>query len=144
MRNVVAAAASVVAVAIIVVSLAVSKPGPAASELTWESKILTASELASVGLTPEPLTAGAPAPRISASDAVRIAGELDARTDDPAEILRAMIAPDASSLPRSAYLVIFLGGPPIPGGPEGKLHPVNARGIVIDDQTGEYLRGFYL
>lgn len=114
-----------------------------AQVLPSKSALLTESEMVELGLRLSPIPASAKSPRVGVADAVRIAAERYGRVEAPAEVLHVMVPADDSSPVRSAYVVVYIGGPLIPGGPEGLLRATRLSGVVIDDQTGEFLTGFY-
>lgn len=126
------------------IAAAVTVAGASAPSLeATSSKLLTHYDQDQLGLhltaRPTDLTAA----RVSALSASKAAAAALGTGDTPAEVLHAMVAPDASSAERSVYVVIFSGGEPLPGGPEGNQpHATVSRGVVIDDSTGEVLRLF--
>lgn len=115
----------------------------AGGQVYLSSQVMTATQLDEVGLPLQAVPAGAASARVSGAEAALIAGELRGRADQPAEVIRIMVRQFEGSTPRSAYLVVYRGGPDLPGGPSGEVHRTALSGVVIDDQTGEYLRGFY-
>ena len=94
-------------------------------------------------LSLQPVPDDAPRARVALTTAVETAAARDHRTDAPDEVIRALVSPDESGSPRGAYVVIYRGGPMLPGGPEGRLHASTLSVIVIDDQTGDFMRGYY-
>jgi hypothetical protein len=111
------------------------------------SVLLSASDQAALGFQIHALPATAKAAQVSENDAVEksaaFLGDDPAQVTKPDEVLHVMAAADASSPERSVFVVIWQGGDPVPGGPEGNgLHKVAYRGVVVDDQTGEVLRSF--
>jgi hypothetical protein len=140
MRKLIGLTLGVVMLGLVAVALISALP----AGLPSQSQLLSATELASVGISLEPVPREAHAAVVSEASAIEIAQSLDGRTDTPAEVIRAMIPGIGTGLARSSYLVIFKGGPDIPGGPNGDMHPVRFRGVVVDDQSGAYIRGFYL
>ncbi len=142
MRKLIRASAGGLAV-LFTVAVVATMTGASAPDPT----LLDLADQADLGLPLEAIPANAPPARITAAVAIAIASKEFATDEDPARTLRALVPPDASTPSRSAYVVVYAGGPALPGGPVelgGKRHPTRYRGIVIDDQTGEVLRIFYV
>ncbi len=111
--------------------------------LTADNSILSAADQDQLGFHVQPLPAISKAAAVSSSVAIERAAPFFGATEQPTEVLHVLAAPDAALAERGVYVVIWKGGEPIPGGPEGnKPHSIDYRGVVIDDQTGEILRAF--
>lgn len=131
-----------VLLAVTVVSIGLMSGTGSLPPIGAHSTLLSDQELSELGLRFDPIPASAASAVITADAAVDVArlhlGDLGA----PSEILHAMVRPDSESAPRSAYIVIYQGGDAIPVGLVGTRKP-QVSGVVVDDQTGAFLTGFY-
>jgi hypothetical protein len=113
--------------------------------LSEQRPLLTDQDAAQLGLEIRPLPGGL-AGSLTALDtdtAIQHAKASLHTTEAPVEVHHVLTRQFSDSPEVTAFIVVFAGGDPIPGGPVGsKLHPVSYRGVVIDDQTGEILRIF--
>ncbi len=127
--------AAVVIATGVTAQIALSRPQP----------LLTDQDAAQLGIEMRPLPAeiaGSQTP-VDAKAATERAKAVLHTSDTPAEIDHVVTRQFSDSPERTAFVVVFAGGDPIPGGPVGsKLHAVSYRGVVVDDQTGEILRIF--
>jgi hypothetical protein len=120
----------------------VASRGPAAAPT-----FLTPEVQRELGLEISEIPADAPGAKVSVEEAIKVAAANLDREDPPAEILHVMIAQYEESKPQSAYVISYEGGPFLPGGGVaggGKLGRSRLSGVVVDDQTGEFLKAFYL
>jgi hypothetical protein len=107
-----------------------------------DSSLLTDAELADLGLRWDPVPASAATARKTVPEIVAAAASQLGRSDAPAEVLRGLVRQYADSQPQTAYIVIYTGGDAEGAGPNGTVITPRLTGVVIDDQTGEFLRGF--
>ena len=115
------------------------------AESTAIDAILTLSDQDQLGFHVSSLapTESAISPNVAVANAGAFFASPGEPVAEPAQVMHVLAAPDASSIERSVYVVIWRGGDPVPGGPDGNgLHSVAYRGVVIDDHTGAILRAF--
>ena len=83
-------------------------------------------------------------PLVSRRQAIATAVDYLGASGGPVQVLQGMAPRIAAESARSVWIIVFKANRPRVAGPVGDevSIPVSVAGILIDDQTGEVLRGF--
>jgi len=83
-------------------------------------------------------------PQVGRDEAIKIAADYIGATESPLQLVQALAPRIAAEPPRSVWIVVFKAYGSVYVGPAGQqqLWQPIANGVLVDDQTGEVLRGF--
>lgn len=85
-----------------------------------------------------------PTAKVTSDQATAVASMYLGRQDQPVQVLHGQAPRIADEAARSVWIVLYAGGSPEPGAAWGGSPDsvVDYTGVIVDDQTGEVLRGF--
>ena len=117
---------------------------PGSTSVSSDLSLLSLAVISQVKVDTGPLPSGAPAPKVDASTAIKTATANLYGEHGPLLALgrgRAKKFEDATEPVRTVWVAVFGPGGTVPlQGPDGGLAPISLQVVLIDDQSGEFLR----
>jgi hypothetical protein len=125
---------------------AAASAAPGSTSVSSDLSLLSPAVISQVKVDTGPLPSGAPAPKVDASTAIKTATANLYGEHGPLLALgrgRAKKFEDATEPVRTVWVAVFGPGGTVPlQGPDGGWAPISLQVVLIDDQSGEFLRDY--